>query len=306
MPVVVVLLAARPATAAGADALMQFDDHLLRAAVIGVCHVPPFDQADVTFVESGKTIGDAAFDELWQHEDLADPVHHQENGRKADAALKHRIEVGLETARQQIVQKGCVALENELGIRRATDEELARDVVPPLNDAILGEARLGNGFEVARNRNEYIQNIRPHYHWPVVHLSIRTNRLLFDVRSMTTSASLYYCDSGDPIRDTFAQPYILWREVPVDSQVAPQIEAAMRSSPGPQEYQIIFDFMSWQETMPPRPGQVVNLVPLAYDLCLAIVRPADILPEAAGPALRIHKDTINQVVGPFPQLLELR
>lgn len=42
---------------------------------------------------------------------------------------------------------------------------------------------------------------------------------------------------------------------------------ALNANTRPQEYEIVFDYVSWNQTQPPRPGEAVMLAPLQHDLC---------------------------------------
>ena len=116
------LTASAAANASGAqDAVMAaesaINEYMLRTQVIIACHKVQTD-ADAAYIDAGKAIGDAAFEQLWAHFDLADPTRHIENGRKAEEAVQQLIVDAERQAERLFQEKGCAALEDQLKAQR--------------------------------------------------------------------------------------------------------------------------------------------------------------------------------------------
>jgi len=168
------------------NALAKFDDALLRSSVIIACHPPPRDAIDAEYLSEQEedAIGRAAFELLWRQLDRANPGHHEQNGEDAEAMFRRRMEDGFRDAEQRIMEEGCTALETALGLRHATPEELARDVVPALDDAVLGDVRLATPAEMVRFANAKGPSAGQRFIWPTLRLSIFTRSFssMFDPR----------------------------------------------------------------------------------------------------------------------------
>src|SRR6266446_439947 len=172
--------------------------------------------------------------------------------------------------------------------------------LPPLDDAAVGTIRLATAVE-----KRSVERPRMGFDWPTVHLSFVTRRLLLDSRSSPTLGALFFCDTGDPLRNALAEVPIIWRRVPITHEVGSQLQAALKADPKPQEYEILFDYVSWEPTQPPHPGHAIVLSPLKHDLCLSVVRHEFLSAGFAGKPLHIDRNAVTAVIDAFPRQLEL-
>ena len=112
------LMVSMPSRAAEvADALQaaerMVNEYMLRTQVIISCH-PIQTDADKAYIDSGETIGNTVFEQIWAYLDAIDPARHADNGDKADRTLEQII-VGAEQQAEHLVQEsGCAALEDKL------------------------------------------------------------------------------------------------------------------------------------------------------------------------------------------------
>jgi hypothetical protein len=100
-----------------ADALRTaeraINEYMLLSQIIISCHAVQTD-ADTAYIDTGKALGDATFEQLLAQFDAVDPTRHVDNVRQADETMQ-RLIVDAERRAESIIQgKGCAALENEL------------------------------------------------------------------------------------------------------------------------------------------------------------------------------------------------
>jgi hypothetical protein len=103
---VAILYVLMPLSVALADAISQFDDVTVSAAVMKECHIemPPFMSGERT-----RAIGYAAYQQLWASFD-AQGGSHDENGRQANLVLQKRTVANMVKGHELVTSTGCPAL----------------------------------------------------------------------------------------------------------------------------------------------------------------------------------------------------
>lgn len=92
--------------------LPSIEEHLLRTAVIAICHATWSDE-DKAYYDLGDAVGSAAFARIFMELNIADPSDLVANGRKADELLQHRVLEAADDAQKQVKEKGCAAMEKQ-------------------------------------------------------------------------------------------------------------------------------------------------------------------------------------------------
>jgi hypothetical protein len=110
----VALLIAASSPAGAAETMgTPLDDYNIRRAIILKCHQGQ-DAADRAFLAKGDALRRAALEQLWAQLDAADPLHHNENGKKADDMLQLRQAARDFDIQEQANEYGCAWLDGRI------------------------------------------------------------------------------------------------------------------------------------------------------------------------------------------------
>lgn len=148
--------------------------------------------------------------------------------------------------------------------------------------------------------------------FPILRLSFQSKRQLFDtVEEGPRSGRFYLCEGldrrwgldGDTIGNT------LWQDKLVDQQVSQQIADQLQTTPGPQEYEIFFEYAYWDPTAVREKEGHFKLLPIPDDICLTFEDPPFYAVSGTGETfsllglLRIYKEAVIEAVGDLPRFL---
>lgn len=150
--------------------------------------------------------------------------------------------------------------------------------------------------------------------FPLLRLSFESKHQLFDtVEETPRSAGLYLCNGlderwgldGDLIGNT------LWQGKLVDQRVSQEIADQLKTTPGPQEYEIFFDYAYWDPTAVREKEGHFKLLPISDDICLTFEDPPFYAISGTGERfslvglLRIDKEAVIEAVGDLPRFLPI-
>ncbi len=144
--------------------------------------------------------------------------------------------------------------------------------------------------------------------WPTISLTFQSTRALFDTGEASfLTVAFFLCDeeSGERRLYGFGMPDVMWRDRFVGEELAQEIEEAQRSEAQPQEYEVFFDYVHWNQEEHLQEGAPAKLLPLPGDLCLALDRPNYPFPSRVGRPLRTDKNVVNEALAPLPRPLSI-
>lgn len=153
---------------------------------------------------------------------------------------------------------------------------------PPLDDATLKNVSLvslDDLYGSAKSR------------WPTLQLTFQSHRPLLEPSGVTTFVQFELCNG--PHNQCHLYGFGLAEIIPLADESGPMGQH--------QEYEVVFDCVYWDRNQGRRKGDPVVLLPLPSDLCIAIIKPSKPFPPSLGRPLRVRREVLNELVGPFPR-----
>jgi hypothetical protein len=139
--------------------------------------------------------------------------------------------------------------------------------------------------------------------WPTLRLTFQSDRPLFDHDTTPPRVQFEICDASGDERHLygFGLVEVIWQGEPITESAALEIQSLDQ----PQEYEVEFDYVYWEDSQNRSRPDSVTLLPLPGDLCIAFRKGNKPLPPSIGRPLRINRDTVNKTVGPLPRLISI-
>ncbi len=166
--------------------------------------------------------------------------------------------------------------------------------VPSLDHAELTEISLLSSYDLVGRAKSY---------WPMVRLTFLSDRPLFDPDTTLPRVQFEICDASGEERHLhgFGLVEVAWQGRPVTPAAARTIQSLEQ----PQEYEIEFNYVYWEQYEKSGGSGSATLLPLPGDLCVAFWKASKPLPPSIGRPLRINREIVNEVVGPLPRQVSL-
>lgn len=127
--------------------------------------------------------------------------------------------------------------------------------------------------------------------WPKVQLTFQSHRPLFEPSGVATFVRFELCDGPRDQRHLYG--FGLAEIIPLADESGPMGQ--------PQEYEVVFDYVHWDKNQARTKGDPVVLLPLPSDLCVAIIKPSKPFSPSVGRPLRVRREVVNELIGPFPR-----
>lgn len=139
--------------------------------------------------------------------------------------------------------------------------------------------------------------------WPLLRLTFRSNRPLFDESDLLPSVDFYLCDKNTQGWELygFGTPRLVWQNKIVYPPVSKEIDNSLKKSASPQEYEVFFSYIYWGHTDKNDETRHPILMPLPGDLCISMFSGGFFSGPRVGRPLRIDKDLVNAAVGDLPR-----